>query len=46
MLTTQSLVERFKLEVITGEAGLNKQIKNTDISNKESIFSYTIKKFL
>ena len=32
MLTTQSLVERFKLEVITGEAGLNKQIKNTDIS--------------
>lgn len=32
MLTTKSLVERFELEMIAGEAGLNKQIKNTDIS--------------
>src|SRR5690625_6427206 len=32
MLTTKSLIERFNLELIAGESGLNKQIKNTDIS--------------
>src|SRR5699024_3958674 len=32
MLTTKSLIERFDLELIAGEPGLNKQIKNTDIS--------------
>ena len=32
MLTTKSLVDRFELDLIVGEAGLNKQIKNTDIS--------------
>lgn len=27
MLTTKSLIERFNLELIAGESGLNKQIK-------------------
>ena len=32
MLTTKKLVELLKLELLVGEKGLNKQIKNTDIS--------------
>ena len=32
MLTTERLVELLKLELIAGEEGLNKPIKNTDIS--------------
>ncbi|WP_100005681.1 HPr(Ser) kinase/phosphatase [Staphylococcus pseudintermedius] len=32
MLTTQDLVKRFNLNVVAGEAGLNRPIRNTDIS--------------
>ncbi|MCH8657919.1 HPr(Ser) kinase/phosphatase [Staphylococcus lugdunensis] len=32
MLTTKKLVKLLKLELLVGEKGLNKQIKNTDIS--------------
>ncbi|RRJ38346.1 HPr kinase/phosphorylase, partial [Pseudomonas aeruginosa] len=32
MLTTERLVEVLNLELIAGEEGLNKPIKNTDIS--------------
>ncbi|EKN7364415.1 HPr kinase/phosphorylase [Staphylococcus pseudintermedius] len=32
MLTTQELVKRFNLNVVAGEAGLNRPIRNTDIS--------------
>lgn len=32
MFTTKKLVELLKLELLVGEKGLNKQIKNTDIS--------------
>ncbi|HAR6207107.1 HPr(Ser) kinase/phosphatase [Staphylococcus pseudintermedius] len=32
MLTTQDLVKRFNLNVVAGEAGFNRPIRNTDIS--------------
>ena len=32
MLTTKDLVEKFKLNVIAGEKGLDRPIMNTDIS--------------
>ncbi|REA94708.1 HPr kinase/phosphorylase, partial [Staphylococcus pseudintermedius] len=32
MLTTQDLVKRFNLNVVAGEAGLNRPIRITDIS--------------
>ncbi|QLK85535.1 HPr(Ser) kinase/phosphatase [Staphylococcus sp. 17KM0847] len=32
MLTTQDVVERFKLNVVAGKGGLNRPIQNTDIS--------------
>ncbi|HAR6525160.1 TPA: HPr kinase/phosphorylase [Staphylococcus pseudintermedius] len=32
MLTTQDLVKRFNLNVVAGEVGLNRPIRNTDIS--------------
>ena len=47
MLTTKSLVDRFELDLIVGEAGLNKQIKNTDIYLKyNKVIHYNIVYFI
>lgn len=43
MLTTQDLVKRFNLNVVAGEAGLNRPIRNTDISRpglEMAVFSH------
>ena len=36
MLTTERLVEVLNLELIAGEEGLNKPIKNTDMSTRHT----------